>query len=287
MRKIYFTFKYDIRFAFEPRRLSDKHLNILACFPNLVNLRLSFMNSKFNLNGFEKVAGVWTQLQELTAPGCEISDENLALVISNMNRVKRLVVPGADFGPLALAALRPHFPHLKELNMSLSAINMGAATVEILASCSQLQSLTADRVAGWRVREGEEWACQQSLKSLEVCFVLSRPNPKYRQQQLIFERISELRNLERLDISNRKIPDRDLRYTLDFRLGRGLGVLKTLKALREFHFEYTKQWMETEEVEWMLENWPQLEVVMGPLNVDNDIDARLKSLFCDNYIDAY
>ncbi|KAF9355194.1 hypothetical protein BGX26_006874 [Mortierella sp. AD094] len=232
-------------------------------------------------------AGSWTQLQELSVSSCQISDKNLALVISNMSQVMQLVVPGADFGPLTLAALRPHFPHLKELNMSMSTIKMNTAVIEILTSCPQLQSLSADRAVGWKIREGEEWACQESLKSLEVCFELSYPNEKNRQQQLILERISELTNLERLDVSNQEIPSSDLKHTLDLRLEQGLGVLETLKNLREFVFDYTKQWMETVEVEWMLENWPHLESVEGSLNVDDDIDKQLKSLFHDKDIDAY
>ncbi|KAI7816068.1 hypothetical protein BC939DRAFT_470530 [Gamsiella multidivaricata] len=55
---------------------------------------------------------------------------------------------------------------------------------------------------------------------------------------------------------------------LDIRLRSGLGQLSTLKRLRMLRFTGVEQQMEVEDVEWMLENLPELKVVQGRLHTD-------------------
>ncbi|KAF8976308.1 hypothetical protein BGZ46_008368 [Entomortierella lignicola] len=271
----------------------DRYWDIFTCFPNLVSftcVRGLRDDDNIDINGFAKrmALGSWTWLQELTALGCQISDHNLALIISNMRQVKKLLVTGAEFGQLALEALRPHFPHLKELDISHPEIDMGLTIVEILKSCSQLEKLTAFRIMGSQITDRDIWGCKESLRTLQLGFSLAEAIPeKYEQQQLIFKKISELRNLERLDITNFEIPGTGPESTLDLRLEMGLGQLETLRNMRELVFNYTKQFINVEEVKWMLNRWPKLSSVQGVFNLDTDVDRDLKTMLHFRGIESY
>ncbi|KAF9105962.1 hypothetical protein BGX27_009393 [Mortierella sp. AM989] len=275
----------------------DGHLKMLACFPNLTSLAWSTDSFQgaiaFPLDGFAEMMalGAWSQLQQLFVSRCQAEDEILALIISSMTRVKKLHVRGADFGSIALEALRPHFPFLEALDISSnpeSPAKTGHAVIEILTHCPKLEILGADRVLGWHIQEGDNWVCKDTLKLIQLCFQLSQAvEPKSREQDIILGKLSELKNLEVLNVTNNEIPSCDLKSTLDLRVQKGLNRLATLGYLREFVFDYTKQWMEMEDIEWMLIHWPNLESVQGAPNEDEDVSIKLRAILHNRGIEAY
>ncbi|KAG0198852.1 hypothetical protein BGX28_007765 [Mortierella sp. GBA30] len=65
---------------------------------------------------------------------------------------------------------------------------------------------------------------------------------------------------------------------LALRLCSGLGQLHTLKELRVLRFTGLEQHLKDEDVEWMVENLPQLRVVQGRLHPDEQCQPRLDAI---------
>ncbi|KAF9105961.1 hypothetical protein BGX27_009392 [Mortierella sp. AM989] len=268
-------------------------VDLLACFPNLVTLEwiANGVHETVRIDGFSErmASGTWPQLLHLSVSRCYASDEDLALIISNMSQVQTLGVPFADFGPLALKALRPHFRYLRDLNISYLPTS-GSTIIEILTSCPHLRSFSADILAAQDVLNSGPWVCKESLKSLELFFEISplcSEDEQQQQQLLILERLSELKNLERLDLTNKLSLETDLPKTLDLRLEKGLGRLATLKHIREFTFYNTPQYMSYREIYWMVEYWEDLQKIGGNLCEDEAVAVKLQLLLFNNGIVSY
>ncbi|KAI8603210.1 hypothetical protein EDD21DRAFT_413240 [Dissophora ornata] len=95
------------------------------------------------------------------------------------------------------------------------------------------------------------------------------------QQQRVFQRLSEFKQLEKLDVHNYRYR---LQYSLDFRLSRGLGHLATLRRLKYLGFLVTNQRAGIEEAHWMLKNWKLLGTVRGITNTDVAIHEEVVTL---------
>ncbi|KAI1295207.1 hypothetical protein EDD11_007955 [Mortierella claussenii] len=74
---------------------------------------------------------------------------------------------------------------------------------------------------------------------------------------------------------------------LDLRLRSGLGQLSSLKKLRMLRFTGVEQRMTTEDVEWMLENWPELKVVQGRLHTEEEEQTRLEKVLEKRQVSAW
>ncbi|KAF9352517.1 hypothetical protein BGX26_009685 [Mortierella sp. AD094] len=123
----------------------------------------------------------------------------------------------------------------------------------------------------------EDWVCL-GLKTLSVIFELSsrrqdveasnsadaRKLERQRrlEQDYVFQQLSRLTRLEKLDIScqSEPVPSVDLR--MESR-GGGLNKLASLNRLELFHFYRTDQKLSKEEIDWMLKHWPKLRYSIG------------------------
>ncbi|KAF9353616.1 hypothetical protein BGX26_008621 [Mortierella sp. AD094] len=255
----------------------ETQISWIAKHPQLKHLGwfpvLSFDARALDDLAHRAATGTWPKLQSLHLRSTA-SDKQVSLLITGMNQVLLLKVSSASFGPLSMSALQPHFTHLRKLDISRNALPSSAIIPRILASCPQLEHFNADRVLGQHIVEGQSWACEWSLTNLSICFELAPFPFAFAQQQDILRRISRLRYLENLDLSN--YSRYEIQGTLDLRLEKGLAQLGTLKRLKKFQFYDTSQQMSLEEVNWIIENWKSLQLVNGMLNEDYEETDRLR-----------
>lgn len=209
----------------------------------------------------------WPKLQDLSLVRSGASDMQVATIVGGMQRVLGISIPCSDFDQ-AWTSLRLHFPWLKHLDVWNNRTDTTDLVLEVLKSCPRLQTLRANRMFAREFQEEEApWACERSLKTLEVCFRVSYAS-EGTEQRILMERISRLYMLERLDISNQEDSPGSV-FSLQFSLGKGLEQLATLTSLKELVVEYTEQKMTGEDVAWMIRSWKNLKSVDGLLNTDD------------------
>ncbi|KAK3810267.1 MAG: hypothetical protein J3Q66DRAFT_352659 [Benniella sp.] len=140
-------------------------------------------------------ANTWPELEELHNQNFLATDQQASFIISKMQRVLGLSI---KYSQPFKTALRTHFSWIKILNITNAPGNNTAFIIEILKSCPQLEIFEADEVQDCdAVVDDTPWACECSLSDLKVQF-----RPKREEQRGLFKRLSKLRNLERLDVSN-------------------------------------------------------------------------------------
>ncbi|KAF9917873.1 hypothetical protein BX616_011012 [Lobosporangium transversale] len=275
-----------MRITVERRMSAHDQLDWISRCPSLTSLQWSTSRSVEPLPlskfGQRLTEGTWPLLQDLQLTNVIASDEVWAVVIQGMTHIQKLCIPDAQFGPLSMNALRPHFPHLQYLNITAHKLITGPFIPEILASCPRLEHLEADHVWGEDILEGKPWACTLSLKHLEIYFELPAPpmTSKTKEIQLnIFSRLAQLQNLEVLDVGNREpFWPSARRGTLVFRLENGLGTLAPIRRLRRLHVGMSHdQDMGIDEVQWMIEHWKNLKLLDGKINEHSDVNGDVRA----------
>jgi len=236
------------------------------CFPR------QFPIEEFTQSVVEKT---WPELEDLFLVRCGASDQQLSRIISGMRRVLGLSVTYGDFGELAMAALRPHFPWIRHLDLLRNYGSTKELTVEVLRSCPRLETLRANRIPAHAVVEGASWACEKTLKVLEVCFQVGagRTGEEEDERKGLLERLSRLVQLERLDISNQDESPMQVSSVV-LSKEKGMGQLGRLRHLKEVCVEYTQQESTVEDVEWMIEQWQSLRRVEGTLHTADPLCSR-------------
>ncbi|KAG0243211.1 hypothetical protein B0O80DRAFT_448493 [Mortierella sp. GBAus27b] len=215
-----------------------------------------------------------------------------------------------DFGRASLKALTEHFSTLEEFTVDRCRHFSGSILVQVLSSCPKLCALTITNVYQFWTDTFTSidaqafidrdpysgimrpWSCEASLKVLKVK-ITDIPRPDLARgfvvetfqgqgQQLqkhVFERLARLTNLETLSLGR----DPDLSRTqhgyqhwpfqndcLEMSLESGLGKLSGLKNLKTLNVTCLKRNTRIEDVQWMAENWPKLEMIYGLDQWDKD-----------------
>ncbi|KAK3829336.1 MAG: hypothetical protein J3Q66DRAFT_410841 [Benniella sp.] len=203
------------------------------------------------------------------------------------------------FGPYAVETLLKHSSTLEVLK--LDGCLTGANQVHVLSTCPNLHTLALmDNEIGRAISypisaetfidmESESdtdslktWSCEKSLKVLKVmirdiprsdtewAYIEEYPGQSRKIQGLVYDRLARLTNLEVLwlgydcSIGEDEYGSGDFQYTcLEMSLESGLRKLSGLKKLRELNVSYMKTKIDLEEVQWMAEHWPKLEVIYG------------------------
>lgn len=220
------------------------------------------------------MAGTWPKLCQLQFRGTSLTDNQLACIINGMPRVELLTGFARGFGPLSLEAMRPHFHTLRTLDIDAGSASSSSMVPELLASCLHLEDISVGIVMSEDILQGSPWACKHSLKAFSGRFVISRGQDRDQHQRQLFERISELRNLERLRLLIPLIMDAT---ELDLRLGKGLEMLTTLRNLESFEFQSFGQLLTVAEVEWMIMHWRCLTRVWAML------DSEMRNEMLDKF----
>ncbi|KAG9066829.1 hypothetical protein KI688_012741 [Linnemannia hyalina] len=114
-------------------------------------------------------------------------------------------------------------------------------------------------------------------------------------QRVIFERLSQLKYLEELNIKQQterpysaaeQLRAGVVQKVLDLSLDNGMGLLAVLSRLREFYFPGPQE-MEEREVLWIIEHWGgRLTHMTGELNRRRRVNKRLLKLLSDHHINA-
>ncbi|KAG0229170.1 hypothetical protein BGX31_006298 [Mortierella sp. GBA43] len=185
----------------------------------------------------------------------------LSQIIDKMRCITGLSVSGTHFNTQSMSALQTHFHCLRRLNIAsifeVDDITYNEFTVEVLKSCPQLERLKAKGLPADYLMDNTPWACETTLRILEVNFEINpRPGGGGPQQMAIMGRLSKLVNLERLDMSdNWKWRPIQLSY--------GLKKLATLTKLQELVLPKESQLLTFDDVEWMIEHWRNLKSIQG------------------------
>ncbi|KAF9997791.1 hypothetical protein BGZ65_006638, partial [Modicella reniformis] len=172
--------------------------------------------------------------------------------------------------------LRPHFLTLTDLDLAYNNNATSAMAQEIMSSCPLLVTFRAPQIEAMDIVEGHPWVCFgiQQLRTL-----IHFNSITIRQvQPIVFDQLSRLTRLEVLNLSY--LDPMGVRFgddLLDLRLESGLDKLSSLRLLRVIEFPSTKQSMDEQEIDWILEHWKFLRRIDGVLNAfDPDINKALR-----------
>ncbi|KAF9994353.1 hypothetical protein BGZ79_000904 [Entomortierella chlamydospora] len=196
--------------------------------------------------------------------------------------LEELDVSAIQFGELAFNALKSHFLTLRVLNV-VNCPNLTSANIlEILVSCPHLQCLSAERIYAQYLDPHQGWPCCRTLQSLSIEFELGQePNPEESSatitmgktpqelNEIVFACLGQLRELKHLTVGYHD-PEDDFRrdrtpvaIRLEIQLSEGLEGLTGLKRLNHFSIGALAASLGPKEVNWMMDNWPNLEVLEG------------------------
>ncbi|KAF9141450.1 hypothetical protein BGX30_004798 [Mortierella sp. GBA39] len=230
--------------------------------------------------------GAWMHLQSLVVSGVYspyygkalefIQDEGFAHILESIptQHLVELDCCGTAFGPLGLEALKRHCDVLRLLVIKRSSSFTSALVQEALESFPKLTSLQVDRLSVEDVERGRPWACL-NLRVLIAQFDMGGAvdvEDDQRRHRLLFDRISTLAGLERLDITAIgavKVP------RPQFRISHGLDALSCLKNLYYLNVSKTEQRLELSDIRWIIDNWLKLCIVEGSLYHDDRDQNRL------------
>ncbi|KAG0373059.1 hypothetical protein BGX24_012200 [Mortierella sp. AD032] len=282
----------------------DDQIRLMSMCPQLESLDW-FPGREFSPDKFLECcrAETWPNLEGLTLARMDhYTDSDIKTILESMRKkVTILGVSRSGFGPRSFDALRPHFfAGIIELDLSYCSAVTSPMIVEVLASCKKMRKFAAGCVSAKDLVASPPWICG-SLRELWVYFDMSYDDmptepsattdiqeadlvaAKERIQRQIFERIAGLEMLQSFSFSDptREIPT----SSLDLRLGKGLELLSTLRELKGIHFHGTKQWMRTEDIQWMLDHWDHLHWMGGVMDIgDQNENAALVKMITDRGI---
>lgn len=283
----------------------DNHL--LQLLETMPALRSFFWQSSDSPNVSELIPnGLWRLaelgqlqfIQSLSFRDPVFTDQVLSTILRLTKQLTSLSVPSTGFGPLALSTLREQrmLPHMKRLCLSACEAVSSSMIQEIMQSCADLEVLEAETLYSSDILGCLGWTCKR-LRRLTIGIVIDSVSPaqlwrhvvwqsphrlnlkaRVEDQETVLGYIASLTQLESLALKRQDEAD-GLRTALDLGVDKGLIKLATLTRLREFEVPSFSQHMDVPEIEWMIENWPQLETVAGELNVNRIVNRELKEMF--------
>ncbi|KAK3844276.1 MAG: hypothetical protein J3R72DRAFT_438437 [Linnemannia gamsii] len=262
------------------------HLQWLKKCPNLTRMRWELADSELPVVQFAEALEqtTWRQLQDLCLTGIIESDQDLSIVVCHLPpTLTSLEMDSKSFGPQCFAWLRIHqFARIRVLRLRECVQLSSLIVLEILHSCVHLEDLEAFHVAlSDLYANPQPWVCR-GLRRLRVYF--DNDTDEVDLSQMVFHHLSGLEQLEDLDV------DEDFMWELlliepssttsptttkphlkkqgppiQWRLDSGLGQLIRLTRLRTVHVEKSFDTARPVDVEWMLQHWPHLLELTGPL----------------------
>ncbi|KAG0229167.1 hypothetical protein BGX31_006295 [Mortierella sp. GBA43] len=264
-------------------------LELIRQCPELRRLHWSPRRGSFPKDKFvQSILGdTWIMLGDLCMDNTKVSDQELSTIIGGIRRITGLSVASTHFNIQSMTALRNHFHWLRRLNTAdmlgiVDDTTCSEFTIQVLKSCPRLERLKAEGVSAEYLIDDGPWACERSLRILEVCFeILSDHVNHDSQQEAAMGRLMRFVNLERLDFSNGWYGQ-----SIEFQLERGLEKLATLTALQELVLPSKMLRLSLDDVEWMIEHWRNLKSIEGSLVRNHDDPLNLVDRFSEAGISA-
>ncbi|KAK3811074.1 MAG: hypothetical protein J3Q66DRAFT_58551 [Benniella sp.] len=202
-------------------------------------------------------------------------------------------------GQKTMDALAMHYSGLEEAYIHVNYCLPSHVVVQVLRSCPHLHTLTYfNSSSGSSVVEGKAfidldpntgllkpWLCEGSLKRLRVKIAgIPRPDLEWERvvaeeylgqgleiQSQVYDRVGRLTNLEMLRLGDGYGA---FRYDcLEMSLESGLDKLSGLKSLDHLSIEKLATKIGTQEVQWMVKNWPKLRYIFGLDRNELDYEA--------------
>ncbi|KAF9918536.1 hypothetical protein FBU30_000140, partial [Linnemannia zychae] len=95
-------------------------------------------------------------------------------------------------------------------------------------------------------------------------------------QRALYTQLNKLHHLKVLDLRSDS-GSNHVSYRLDLDLCHNLAMLSDLRSLKRLYFLKTQR-LQTEDLTWMRNHWPQLDTVSGQLHIDKVECAKLREL---------
>ncbi|KAG0282445.1 hypothetical protein BGZ96_000475, partial [Linnemannia gamsii] len=220
----------------------------------------------------------WPHLDDLALNKILASDVEFAPIILLLPPLKHLRLDFEAFGPKCFGYLRErHFETLITLDLMKSDRFTSRMALEVLQKCPHLEDFMGRKILMSHVvsMPHQPWICS-GLKRLGVYFAndfesLDIPAAS-NANRLVLENLSRLTSLEEVDMLLKGAPRllRSKAKACRCRLGLGLEQLKTLTRLRIARFDH----MGVKDIQWMVKNWPSLEVLQGYVSTDPNIQQQ-------------
>ncbi|KAF9140454.1 hypothetical protein BGX30_006505 [Mortierella sp. GBA39] len=244
----------------------DKQLTWLSRCPNLISFRWE------SWIGQVDVAKLCTILSGGTCPNLTalhllvtVADDEIAQILEAAPMVEKLSLPRTEFGVLSMNALRRHFPTLRDINLQFCSKVTSPMIQEILRSCANLQSISAESLARSDIIQ-HPWACrnlQMFDVGIDVVDETDDDGPPMSHFKEVYQRLGQLTDLNYLSICSENQADTYSRDPIKVSLGAGLDELVTLRKLTFFSCKTLLNNSDPSEgfkvVEWMVEHWKRLE----------------------------
>ncbi|KAK3811072.1 MAG: hypothetical protein J3Q66DRAFT_404458 [Benniella sp.] len=220
-----------------------------------------------------------------------MEDDVVAALLSGSRHGWKLIEmqSTAKPGQKSMDALAMHYLGLEEAHIHVNYCLSSHVVVQVLRSCPHLHTFI---YANWSDGSSvvdvkafidldpntgllKPWLCEGSLKILEVKIAgIPRPDWKGKRvvaeeypgqgreiQSQVYDRLGRLTNLEMLGLGDGY---GTFRYDcLEMSLESGLDKLSGLKSLFHLSIEKLAMKIGTQEVQWMVENWPKLRFIFG------------------------
>ncbi|KAG0318747.1 hypothetical protein BGZ97_003317 [Linnemannia gamsii] len=244
----------------------DKQLTWLSRCPNLISFRWEAWV------GLVDVAKLSTILSNGACPNLTalhlivaLTDEEIAQILEAAPRIEKLSLPRTGFGARSIAALRRHFPTLRDINLQFCSKVTSPMVQEILRSCANLQSISAEALNRSDIIQ-QPWACK-GLQMFDVGIDVVEENGDYEllmtHYRDVYQRLGQLKELDYLSICSGNQMDMYSRNPIKVSLEAGLDELAPLTKLTFFSCKTLLDSSEDgegfEAVEWMVEHWKKLE----------------------------
>ncbi|KAG0340785.1 hypothetical protein BG004_006279 [Podila humilis] len=276
-----------------------EQLELLQLCPNLELLTWKSRTGSFPLANFFSYLRLdhqqhLAQLTKLDLSTSKIQDESFAQVIELIPQLTRLHVAKTLFGSIATRVLlQGRGPHMQVINVLDCSDVTKVESQALLMGCPALKEFYAPVVSALGML-GSKWVCT-GLEVLDICIadIDQLPSPSYPRHRAVYTQLSVLAKLQVLrlgDLGFASVPDRriaivpgyieprsaspqdrqqqnhQLKYVLDMRLESGLGLLSTLTKLRELNVVKLHAAMEFADLQWIVQNWRRLRVVVGSVH---------------------
>lgn len=262
---------------------------IMLC-PNLAALEWRSSSSPFPSRQLAEAIrqNTWPNLKSFQLTGTNFSDDKSALIVQHLPPLHVFRLANTSLSDLSFDRLQErHFATLRILDLIGCVMFTGEIVLSVLSGCPLLEDLSAPYFTASDLRQSEptrrSWVCL-GLRRLKVYIARDREYPDA--DQLVFEQLSKLVQLEKLELGEDPLYELDYyviqdlrsRGALQLRLDSGLDRLAGLKSLCAVEFHGTVQTMGIQEMQWMLENWPELQEVSGELSENSQTHAALKEM---------
>ncbi|ORZ09426.1 hypothetical protein BCR41DRAFT_358686 [Lobosporangium transversale] len=236
-----------------------------------------------------------TSLSDLYMGSFGIKDEDMAALLRKMTELRRLDIPDCEFGPLSMQELLAdeqevldggHIVRKRRDRRLCDTVEIlifqrqgetpAGVGQAILSNCPRLKELAGPKVKVTEIVDGEEWV------STDLTYLVIRLEADVdketaegmQKQRIVFKQLAKMTKLRVLYLTNYNSV---AQYrTLDLRLRAGLDELANLKRLHLLSFNRDMcQQMQSEDVTWIINNWPKIKRLDGVVNYKSNAMASL------------